>query len=406
MAEALARPPNKFLVLLTTTTVQALVTMNVVIPAAIAPEMAAMLEVEPAMVGIQIGIAYFGAAALSAMSGTVVRRWGALRASQLALMLSAVGAALMAVPSLGVLAVGAVFCGLGYALTNPPASHLLARVTTPTDRNFLFSVKQTSVPLGGVAAGFMAPPVALTWGPQAPLIVGVAVTVAVALAMQPLRWSWDADRDPAHSLKRNPLTEMAIMWHERRLRYYGFVAFCFAAMQLCLTTFTVTMLVTDLGFGLIEAGIILAILQIAGVTGRLWWGWLADRIRDGNAALLMIALLSVVFALATSALTAQSPHVWVYALMALFSFAAVGWNGVFMAEIARIAPVDATSKATGAVLVVSFAGILVGPPAFTATHAVLGSYTATFGVFAGVSALGGIYLCWLRRWERRHHAAQ
>ena len=67
---------------------------------------------------------------------------------------------------------------------------------------------------------------------------------------------------------------------------------------------------------------------------------------------------------------------------------------------------NATSKATGAVLVVSFAGILVGPPAFTATHAVLGSYTATFGVFAGVSALGGMYLCWLRRWERRHHPAQ
>ena len=155
MTEAPARPPNKFLVLLTTTTVQALVTMNVVIPAAIAPEMAAMLEVEPAMVGIQIGIAYFGAAVLSAMSGTVVRRWGALRASQLALALSAIGTALMAVPSLGVLAVGAIFCGFGYALTNPPASHLLARGTTPTDRNFLFSVKQTSVPLGGVVAGFM-----------------------------------------------------------------------------------------------------------------------------------------------------------------------------------------------------------------------------------------------------------
>ena len=308
MAEGLIHRPNKPLVLLITTTVQALVTMNVVIPAAIAPEMAAMLGVEPSLVGIQIGIAYFGAALLSAMSGTVVRRLGALRASQLALVLSAIGTLLMAVPSLGVLAVGSVFCGLGYALTNPPASHLLSKVTTPIDRNFLFSVKQTSVPLGGVAAGFMAPPVALTWGPQAPLILGVAVTVTMALAMQPLRRSWDADRDSTHSLRRNPLTEMAIMWHERRLRYYGFVAFCFAAMQLCLTTFTVTMLVTDLGFGLIEAGIILAVLQIAGVTGRLWWGWLADRIRDGNAALLIIALLSVVFALATSTLTIQSPH--------------------------------------------------------------------------------------------------
>ena len=113
MAEGLIHRPNKPLVLLITTTVQALVTMNVVIPAAIAPEMAAMLGVEPSLVGIQIGIAYFGAALLSAMSGTVVRRLGALRASQLALVLSAIGTLLMAVPSLGVLAVGSVFCGLG-----------------------------------------------------------------------------------------------------------------------------------------------------------------------------------------------------------------------------------------------------------------------------------------------------
>ena len=147
MSEKLVQTPNKFLVLLITTTVQTLVTMNVVIPAAIAPELAAMLGVKPSLIGLQIGITYFGAAALSSMSGTLVRRWGALRVNQLALILSAVGAGLMAVPSLAILALGAILCGLGYALTNPPASHLLARVTSTKDRNFLFSVKQTSVPL-------------------------------------------------------------------------------------------------------------------------------------------------------------------------------------------------------------------------------------------------------------------
>ena len=164
MSETPVQITNKFLVLLITTTVQTLVTMNVVIPAAIAPELAAMLGVKPSLIGLQIGITYFGAAALSSMSGTLVRRWGALRTSQLALMLSATGAGLMAVPSLTVLAVGTILCGFGYALTNPPASHLLARVTSTKDRNFLFSVKQTSVPLGGVAAGVMAPPVALAMG--------------------------------------------------------------------------------------------------------------------------------------------------------------------------------------------------------------------------------------------------
>lgn len=305
----------------------------------------------------------------------------------------------MAIPSLIVLAAGAIFCGFGYALTNPPASHLLARVTSKSDRNFLFSIKQTSVPLGGVAAGFIAPSVALTWGPPAPLVVGAAVALTVALLMQPLRKVWDTDRNPQHSLRRNPLREMSIIWHERKLRYFGFVAFCFAAVQLCLTTFAVTMLVDDLDFNIIEAGIILAVLQIAGVIGRLWWGWLADRLRDGNIALLMIALLSVISAVTTGQLSIQLPHIWVYLLMASFSFAAVGWNGVFMAEIARIAPEKATSQATGAVLVISFAGILIGPPAFTVIHGFIGSYLHTFSVFAIVSAAGGVFLWHIRSWE-------
>jgi len=406
MSTTSSSTPEKLLVLLITTMVQAIVTMNVVIPAAIAPEMARFLKVDASLVGLQVGIAYLGAAALSSMSGSLVRRWGALRASQLALVFSAIGAGLMAIPSVAVLAIGAIFCGLGYALTNPPASHLLARVTTGKDRNFLFSVKQTSVPLGGVAAGFMAPPAALTWGPQAPLIIGAGVALILVLVMIPLRAKWDYDREPNYSLRRSPFGEMTIMWQDQRLRYFGFVAFCFAAMQLCLTTFAVTMLVDDLGFSLIEAGIVLAVLQIAGVTGRLWWGWLADYINDGNAALIIIAIFSVIFSLLTIKLSADLSHVWIYGLMACFSFAAVGWNGVFMAEIARIAPKDSISKATGAVLVISFTGILVGPPSFTAIHSVLGSYTHTFGVFALVSVVGGLFLWVIRGRDQSLRSSQ
>ena len=245
----------------------------------------------------------------------------------------------------------------------------------------------------------MAPPAALNWGPEAPLFIGMFVALLLAFLMQPLRKMWDYDRNSQHSLRRNPLSEMSIIWSDRRLRYLGFVAFCFAAIQLCLTTFAVTMLVDDLNFSLIESGVILAILHIAGVTGRLWWGWLADRLNDGNATLLMIALLSVIFAVITGQLSADLPHIWVYLLMASFSFAAVGWNGVFMAEIARTAPKETTSKATGAVLVMSFTGILLGPPAFTIIHGIIGSYLNTFVVFAIVSAVGGVFLLRIRSWK-------
>ena len=87
------------LVLFVTTMVQTLVTMNVVIPAAIAPEVAQAHGVPSSLIGLQIGLVYGGAMILSTLSGTLVRRWGAIRTSQTALILSAFGGAMMAMPS-------------------------------------------------------------------------------------------------------------------------------------------------------------------------------------------------------------------------------------------------------------------------------------------------------------------
>jgi len=392
---------NVALVLLATTMTQALVTMIVVIPAAVAPEFAAALHLPPSMVGVQIGVVYGGAMILSTVSGTLVQRWGPLRTSQIALVFATIGAGLMAVPSVASVAMGAIFCGFGYALTNPPASHLLQRVTTPADRNFIFSIKQTSVPLGGIAAGLMAPPVAVAHGWQAPLLIGAAICLVVICALQPLRRTWDEDRDATVSVRRNPLAGMALMWGDGRLRLFAFAAFFYSAMQLSLTTFAVTLLVSDLQFGLIEAGLVLAVLQLGGVVGRIFWGWLADRLRDGNAALLAIAAISTVTAAATTQLTAETVTAAVYGLFALFSFAAVGWNGVAMAEIARLAPADRIGAATGGVLVITFAGILVGPPVFTLLYGFVGTYTGTFGLFAIAAAAGFGFILAARRYERR-----
>src|SRR3970282_215610 len=102
--------------------------------------------------------------ATSLISGVLIRRWGALRTNQAGLAFSGIGVALMATPSLIVLAVGSVLTGFGYGLTNPAASHLLMRVTQPKTRNLVISLKQTGVPLGGVAAGLTAPTLALGFG--------------------------------------------------------------------------------------------------------------------------------------------------------------------------------------------------------------------------------------------------
>ena len=44
-----------------------------------------------------------------------------------------------------------------------------------------------------------------------------------------------------------------------------------------------------------------------------------------------------------------------------FGLTASGWNGVFLAEVARLAPQERVAEATGAVLTASYGGLLLGP---------------------------------------------
>ena len=83
------------------------------------------------------------------------------------------------------------------------------------------------------------------------------------------------------------------------------------------------------------------------------------------------------------------PH---WPLWALFAFAvalgatAVGWNGVFLAEIARLAPRDRISDATGGSAFFTFLGVVVTPPLFHLVLQATSSYALTYALF-GVPAL-------------------
>ena len=70
---------------------------------------------------------------------------------------------------------------------------------------------------------------------------------------------------------------------------------------------------------------------------------------------------------------------------------AIGWNGVYLAEIARITPPAEVGRITGGSLFFTFGGVLVGPSAFAALYHAFGSLGATFGLLAG-AALAGLVL--------------
>jgi MFS family permease len=134
-------------VLIVTTAAQSLVSLAMLSPAAIAPAIAQDLQIPGSMIGWWISMAYGGAMVTSLLGGNAVRRLGATRSTQIGLLLAFIGGMAMMVGTLPLALLAALVTGLGYGMTNPAASHLLAKTTSPERRNLVFSIKQTGVPL-------------------------------------------------------------------------------------------------------------------------------------------------------------------------------------------------------------------------------------------------------------------
>lgn len=385
-----ARTAN-WLVLLVTLAIQAMVSMAVLAIPAVAPAMAQSLGVSATLTGGYVALVYVGAILASLMAGQCVARWGAIRVSQYGLLLCAAGLGLSVLPSLAAVAAGALLIGMGYGPITPASSHLLA-ATTPAHRAALvFSIKQTGVPLGGMLAGAIMPTLVLAGGIRWGLLEVAAACIACAALAQPLRREHDADRQPGTRLAMRSLAgPLRLVLGDPALKRLAALSFVFSAVQLCLATYLVTHLHTGLGYSLVAAGLALSVAQGGGVLGRVLWGWVADRFLGARRTLMLLAALMALCTAATALLQPSAPLPLVLALLAAFGASATGWNGVYLAEVARLAPPGMAGTATGGSLSVTFFGVVLGPALFGAVSGLFGSYSAGYLALAVPTAL----CCW------------
>ena len=382
----------------TTLTIQALVAMAVLTPPVMAPVLAQALGVSTAYIGLYIAIVYSGAMVASLAAGAAVARFGAIRVSQAGLLLCTAGLLLCAIPSVWAFALGALLIGLGYGPTTPASSWLLARTTPAHRMSLVFSIKQTGVPVGGMLAGALVPSVVLVGGWQGALLAVAAANAATALLAQPLRNALDADRDPARPLKFGNLAQpIRVVLSQRSLATLAACSFAFSTAQLVLTAYLVIYLNQALAYGLVAAGLALSVAQAGGIGGRIVWGYIADRGLGANRTLAALAFVMAASSLATALLHTSMPTLLIFAILFVFGASATGWNGVYLAEVARRAPPGMAGIATGGSLAITFLGVVLGPPVFGALSSAFGSYRVGYAALAIPVAICGIVLLRARR---------
>jgi MFS family permease len=379
---------SNWLPLLATLFIQAMVAMALLTLPVMAPVAAKALEVSPALVGVYVAITYAGAMFASLTSGTTVSRLGPIRVSQLGLILCAIGLCLCAVPWLPAIGLGALLIGLGYGPITPASSQILARTTQPSQMALVFSIKQTGVPVGAMMAGAIVPSLMLGIDWQWSLVaVAMACVVSAALS-QPLREAMDDLRQASLTFQMSTLTTpLRMVLGHRALSTMAACSFMFSMVQMSLTTYLVTYLHDDLAYGMVSAGLLLSVTQMGGIGGRIAWGLVADRWLGAQKTLALLAILMASSALATALLLPKLPIWGIWSVLLVFGASAIGWNGVYLAEVARQAPEGKASVATGGTLTFTFLGVVIGPPLFGALSSAFGTYRAGFLALVITSSL-------------------
>jgi MFS family permease len=365
----------------------------------LAPEIGRDLGVAPKLVGVFVGVLYGGGMMGSLVSGGFVERFGAIRVSQVSVVLCAAGLAMVVVytvqPSmlLPVLVAAPFVIGLGYGPITPASSQILARTAPPSRMALTFSIKQTGVPVGAALAGAVLPGLAVSVGWHTAFLAVAAIGIAIAIVAQLARASLDAHRIAGRALSMTGIVApLRQVLRTPALRELAASSFLYAAMQVCLMSFLVLYLTESLGYSLVAAGFALTAANLGGIAGRILWGAIADLYVPPRALLGLLGAVSGLCAWLTVLFSAAWPSFALVAVCVLFGMTAIGWNGVQLSEVARAAPPGQEGSVTGGVGFVSFGGVLVGPPTFALVSALTGGYRAGFAIFGALVLASGARL--------------
>lgn len=390
-------------VLAGTIAVQGLGTMAILAIPSLAPTVAASLDVPTSQVGFQVAIIYVAAMLASLVAAGLLVAAGPCRAGQISILVVGAGCLLAGFPHVAAIALGSFLIGVGYGLLNPAASELLVRHSPPHRRNLIFSIKQTGVPLGGVAAGLLGPSIAIAVGWSAVLWIIAFACVVLALIVQLGRE--ELDQDGTARGKGGP-GAFGALWAVLRhppLRWLALSSLCLSAIQLCVVAFLVALLVEERRLDLVTAGAVLAMTQVAGAVGRILWGYVADVVSDGLAVLLALTLIMAAASAVVAFFGATAGLVPITLTFVVLGLTAIGWNGVYLSEVARLSPPREIGATTGAAMFFTFTGVFAGPAAFSLLHTYVGSYIGSYGLLVGMS-LGSAAMIAAVRFGRHHSA--
>jgi MFS family permease len=365
---------------------QTFIALSRALPAVIAPAIITDLRIDAAWIGIYFGLTAAASLVAQLGCGSFIVRHGALRMSQISLVMVAAGTALAALGTPLMLVLSAIICGSGGAVSTPASSHLLSRVSSPRYLPLVFSIKQTAVPAGLLLAGLLGPQLTEWRDWRFTMLLSAVACATFVLMLQPLRRIFDTDRVPTRTFRMSDFkATLTSVLAAPGLRALSFACLAFNGLQAVVTAYFVVYL-TTIGYTPVAAGFVFSMAVAVAVPGRILWGWLGSSYVSPRTIMAGLALGMAVSVALLALCSASSPTLLVGLIACVLSATALSWHGILLAETARAAPEGMRGGVTGGVLSFGQVGGLALPLMYSGLLDLTGSYGIGF-IVCGVPAL-------------------
>ena len=373
-----------------TVTHQALGAFFILSVPATVPYFEAALSRPELVIGLFPSVAYLMAMVSSVLAYRCFPRFGPLGTSNFAILIGLAGYLCLAVTTSWAFLIGAILMGIAYGPLNPSSSVVLYQLAPLRQRNVVFSLKQSGVPLGGAVAGLTLPFVANRLDYTGTIVVTAVMVAAILIAFWQQSHRIDTRLDTPGA--RTGASAGAMFHFGCQL--LAAASFCYSFIQLVFSAFLGLIAYQFFDFSPVAAGVVLAVFHVSGIIGRPLWGLIADRLRRWWTVLPAIGVLTAVLTAALVPLIRlDNPDpLLFYVLAAALGLCASGWNGVYVAELANAVPSSALGSITGKGLSVTFAGVVIGPITFGFMLETSGATVALLGL--AVIGMVGAGLGW------------
>ncbi len=293
---------------------------------------------------------------------------GPVRTLRLGLLCAVAGIGLMLAGTWTAMVLGALLIGFGYGTTTPAGSQVLADFTPRQVWGTVFSLRQAAVPVGGVIAGVLGSWLVAKSGWRLPLeaVVLICGLLIVSLLAVPRRFN---DSRPAKPFSfkelvdpRNVIRPARTVRRVRGLRSLIVAGWSLAFVHATVTSFFVTFLSSGVGMPIVEAAFLFAVLQGCAIFGRIIFGAIADWLGSPVRMLKMLAPMSAISGIMLANIAADWSSAAHLAAAVTIGMTVGTWNGLYLAEIARLAPAADVGEATAGSAVFTFTAYLLAPP--------------------------------------------